>query len=177
MHIHTHLPRPSEFTSAPSNRLLERTSPIASHIDKILPGRVLYLHFCTINSLSYSVRCRFWNTDHGGSPSVVRTGGRRMAPYQGCTAGEESPSISVLQVSHPWPKMYVWIRVVVMNGDVHFNVRSLVPELWLPQELGEPVTVDRMAGFKKSAGRMPSWSQKIVAIIFPTYGPDWTSEL
>ena len=102
--IHTQPPRPSEFTSAPSYRLPERTSPIVSHIAEILPDRVLYLHFWTINSLSSSVRRYLWNTGHGGSLSVVRTGGSRMTPNQCCTAGEESPSIPVSQVSHPWPK-------------------------------------------------------------------------
>ena len=78
--IHTQPLRPSEFTSPPSYRLTERTSPIVSHIAEILPDRVLYLHFWTINSLSYSVRRYLWNTGHGGSPSVVRTGGSRMTP-------------------------------------------------------------------------------------------------
>ena len=50
--IHTQPPRPSKFTSPPSYRLPERTSPIVSHIAEILPDRVLYLHFWTINSLS-----------------------------------------------------------------------------------------------------------------------------
>ena len=49
--IHTQPPRPSELTSPPSYRLPERTSPIVSHIAEILPDRVLYLHFLTINSL------------------------------------------------------------------------------------------------------------------------------
>ena len=50
-------------------------------------------------------------------------------------------------------------RVVVTNGDVlDVNVRSLVLDVTLqfPQELGVPVTVDRMAGLKKSTSRMPS---------------------
>ena len=109
MRIHTQPPRPSEFTSPPSYRLPERTSSIVSHIAEILPDRVLYLHFWTINSLSSSVRRYLWNTGHGGSLSVVQTGGSRMTLNQRCTAGEESPSIPVSQVSHPWPKD-VWIR-------------------------------------------------------------------
>ena len=82
--IHTQPPWPSEFTSPPSYRLPERTSPIVSHIAETLPDRVLYLHFWTSNSLSSSVRRYLWNTGHGGSLSVVRTGGRRMAPNQCC---------------------------------------------------------------------------------------------
>ena len=43
-------------------------------------------------------------------------------------------------------------RVVVTNGNVlDVNVRSLVPDVSLqfPQELGVPVTVDRLTGLKK----------------------------
>ena len=63
---------------------------------------------------------------------------------------------------------------VVTNGDVlDVNVRSLAPDVTLqfPQELGLPVTVDRMTGLKKSTSRMPPRSQKIVAITFPVDGP------
>ena len=44
------------------------------------------------------------------------------------------------------------------NGDVlDVNVRSLVSDVTLqfPQEMGLPVTVDRMTGLKKSTNRMP----------------------
>ena len=59
--------------------------------------------------------------------------------------------------------------VVVMNGDVHVNARSLVTDVTLqfPQELGVLVTVDRMAGLKKSTSRMQSWSQKNGGHNFP----------
>ena len=53
-----------------------------------------------------------------------------MVPNQDCTAGEESPSIPVrkflirgLSCMNP--------RVVVMNGDVHVNVRPLVTDVTL----------------------------------------------
>ena len=56
------------------------------------------------------------------------------------------------------------------NGDVlDVNVRSLVPDVTLqfPQELGVSVTVDRMAGLKKSTSRMPSLPPKDSGHNFP----------
>ena len=84
--------------------------PLSRALLKSCPIECLIYIFWTINSLSSSVRRYSWNTGHGGSLSIVRTGGSRMTPNQCCTAGEESPSIPASQASHPpWPKD-VWIR-------------------------------------------------------------------
>ena len=65
MRNHNQPPRPSEFTSPPSYRLPERTSPIVSYIAEILPDRVLYLHFWTIHHcrLQFAVICEILATE------------------------------------------------------------------------------------------------------------------
>ena len=135
IHIHTHPPRPSKFTSAPSYRLPERSSTIASHIAEILPDRTLYLHFCTKTHcrIQFAIICEILATEEVLKwwSEQVEVGWRQNRAVQ-IRNGEESPSIiPVSQVSHPWPKMCINQRFVAMNGDVHVNVRPLVPDVTL----------------------------------------------
>ena len=99
---------------------------------------------------------------------MVRTSGSRMTPNQCCTAGEESRSIPVSQVSHPRPRMYEyascrdeWWCSCQCPASCHGCHSSVSAEVGCT---GHSRPYDRT---QKAHKLIP----KVVAITFPVDGP------